>query len=155
MSAFIERQKLEIKRARELHGNVNSAHEGYAVILEELDEFWEEVRKKIPDKDKMIAELVQIAAMCQKTAEDVCFTDAQKKFKLPPPFPQITYENHRGNLETVPIYEFHSTGVAPSWEDAKKMEGCALGTIGFFRNPDGVLTKASRFNYYLEKEKEQ
>jgi len=72
MSAFIERQKLEIKRARELHGNVNSAHEGYAVILEELDEFWEEVRKKIPDKDKMIAELVQIAAMCQKTAEDVC-----------------------------------------------------------------------------------
>ena len=31
----------ELARAQELHEPFNSAHEGYAVILEELDELWE------------------------------------------------------------------------------------------------------------------
>jgi hypothetical protein len=43
------------------------------VILEELDEFWEEVRKKRSQRDplRMLGELVQIAAMAQRCAEDV------------------------------------------------------------------------------------
>lgn len=63
----------EIARARFKHKSINSAHEGYAVILEEIDEFWEEVKKKREHRDKknMYKELVQIAAMAQRTAEDV------------------------------------------------------------------------------------
>jgi hypothetical protein len=63
----------EIKCARSKHKPINSAHEGYAVILEEVEEFWEEVMKKRKDRsaDKMRAELVQIAAMAQRTYEDV------------------------------------------------------------------------------------
>ena len=73
MNAFQLHVDCEIKRARKKHAPLNSAHEGYAVILEELDEFWEEVRKKREARNKqaMYNELVQIAAMAQRTAEDV------------------------------------------------------------------------------------
>jgi hypothetical protein len=63
--------KDEIQKARINHANLNSAHEGYAVILEELDEFWEEVKMRNQNKTAMVSELVQVAAMCQRLAEDV------------------------------------------------------------------------------------
>lgn len=61
----------ELARARAKHGAVHGLHEGYAVLLEEVDEFWDEVKKKTPDKANAYLELVQIAAMAQKIAEDV------------------------------------------------------------------------------------
>lgn len=64
----------ELTSAREKHpGKQNSFHEGYAVLLEEVDEFKEEVWKKQSKRDpaKMLAELVQVAAMAQRTAEDL------------------------------------------------------------------------------------
>ena len=41
------------------NGSFNSAHEGYAVILEELDELWEEVKKKrsLRSYEKMFKEV--------------------------------------------------------------------------------------------------
>ena len=70
---FPQRVVAELANARAIHPDLASAHEGYAVILEELDEFWEEVRKRKKERDKtrMYEELVQIAAMAQRTAEDV------------------------------------------------------------------------------------
>jgi hypothetical protein len=63
----------ELKRAMKLHPPMNSAHEAYAVILEELDEFWEEVRKKTEarDKSRIRQELIQIAAMACRTIIDL------------------------------------------------------------------------------------
>lgn len=63
----------ELKRARDGHAKQHSLHEGFAVLLEEVDEFWDEVKKKSKNRDlqKTLAELVQIAAMAQRTAEDV------------------------------------------------------------------------------------
>lgn len=51
----------------------NSAHEGFAILKEEVDELWDEVRKnqKVRDPADMLKELVQIAAMAQRMAEDV------------------------------------------------------------------------------------
>jgi hypothetical protein len=71
--AFLDAVRIELKSAREKNAPLNSAHEGYSVILEELDEFWEEVRKKRSQRDplRMLGELVQIAAMAQRCAEDV------------------------------------------------------------------------------------
>lgn len=62
----------ELARARSAIPPINSFHEGYGVIYEELCEFFDEVRKKRRDRDpaKLLAELVQVAAMCQRTAED-------------------------------------------------------------------------------------
>lgn len=39
----------------------NSAHEGYAVVLEELDEVWDEV--KANDVERAIEEMIQVGAM--------------------------------------------------------------------------------------------
>jgi len=63
----------ELKRARKMHGPVNSIHEGYAVILEELDEVWDEVKKKTKERnlEHLFKELIQVSAMAQKMAEDV------------------------------------------------------------------------------------
>jgi NTP pyrophosphatase (non-canonical NTP hydrolase) len=81
MTKFNELVKLELKRARKMHGPVNSIHEGYSVILEELDEVWEEVKKKTKerDMDNLFKELIQVAAMAQKMAEDVVIPKLNKK----------------------------------------------------------------------------
>jgi hypothetical protein len=50
----------EAIKARKTHGPMAGAHEAYAIILEELDEFWDSVRADRPDPE----ELVQVAAMC-------------------------------------------------------------------------------------------
>lgn len=51
----------------------NSAHEAYAVILEELDEFWELVRQKRRDRkpEEIKKELVQIGAMVIKALQSI------------------------------------------------------------------------------------
>ena len=41
----------------------NSAHEGYAVILEELDELWDEIKRKDRSEPNMRGEALQVAAM--------------------------------------------------------------------------------------------
>jgi hypothetical protein len=55
----------EFDRATTKHKKFNSAHEGYAVILEEVDELWEEVKKQYEKRDgvKMRQEAIQVATM--------------------------------------------------------------------------------------------
>jgi len=63
----------ELRAAREQHPNpFHSAHEGFAVLQEEVDELWEVVRKKGCTKQRMREEAVQIAAMALRFIEDVC-----------------------------------------------------------------------------------
>ena len=58
----------ELERALKLHGEFRSLHEGYAVLLEEVDELWDEIKKKrsIRDNQKMNQEALQVAAMAVK-----------------------------------------------------------------------------------------
>lgn len=51
----------EAKRARGKFAPFNSSHEGYAVILEELDEMWDEI--KANDIPRSVEEAVQVGAM--------------------------------------------------------------------------------------------
>lgn len=63
----------EVRRAREIHPQrIFNVMEGSGIIREEFEEFWEEVRRKHSERNKkaMLEELVQIAAMCARTAED-------------------------------------------------------------------------------------
>jgi glutamyl-tRNA reductase len=73
MRNFDEDVSEEVIRARRLHAPLNSAHEAYAVILEELDEFWDECRKKREHRNhhQMYRELVQVAAMATRAATDL------------------------------------------------------------------------------------
>ena len=70
---FLTEVRSEVRRAETIHKPINSLHEGYAVILDELDEFWEEVRKKADQRDPMAVreELIQTAAMCVRTSVNV------------------------------------------------------------------------------------
>lgn len=63
----------ELRRARNGHKPINSLHEGFAVLYEEVDELWDEVRKKPDDRNRgqVLAELIQIAAMARRIAEDL------------------------------------------------------------------------------------
>lgn len=63
----------ELQRARLFHKPLNSAHEAYSVILEEIDEFWDEVKKKRSERNhcNMRKELVQIAAMAVRALSDL------------------------------------------------------------------------------------
>ncbi len=51
----------------------NSAHEGYAVILEELDELWDEIKKKqsVRDHNRMRKEAIQAGAMAIRFVHDI------------------------------------------------------------------------------------
>ena len=66
----------EFYRAADLHKPFNSAHEGYAILLEEVDELWDEVKKnphKSPERlANMRTEAIQVAAMAMQFLKDVC-----------------------------------------------------------------------------------
>ena len=69
---------VEVHESRDKHGDFTGAHEGYAVILEEVDELWTEVKKKERDFDKMKKECIQIAAMAIKFYEDICESENRR-----------------------------------------------------------------------------
>lgn len=54
------------------YGWLNSAHEGYAVIKEEFDELWEEIKKKDRDDEKMMTEAVHTGAMILRFLIELC-----------------------------------------------------------------------------------
>lgn len=62
----------ELERATALHGPMNSAHEGYAVLQEEVDELWEEVKTNPRNDVAMRKEAVQVAAMAIRFLMDCC-----------------------------------------------------------------------------------
>lgn len=80
MSNFPNLQRQELRRAQSKHPPLKSAHEGYAVILEELDEVWAHVKTKQPDYRAMRRELIQVAAMAQRMAEEICDREINKPF---------------------------------------------------------------------------
>ncbi len=72
-SKFPDDVRDELAIARAKYRPMASAHEGWAVIREEVDELWDDVKKK-PSKrnaEDMYSELVQVAAMAQRMAEDI------------------------------------------------------------------------------------
>ena len=61
----------ELSFATSKFGKFNSTHEGYAVILEELDELWENIKFN-GTKDELKKEAVQVAAMGLRFLMDCC-----------------------------------------------------------------------------------
>ena len=59
--SVIEEIVAEYSRACGMHPAMNSAHEGFAVLQEEVDELWHEVKHGTPAQAR--AEAIQVAAM--------------------------------------------------------------------------------------------
>jgi NTP pyrophosphatase (non-canonical NTP hydrolase) len=62
----------EFNRASSLYPRFNTAHEGYAVLLEEVEELWDEIKKspKKRDLNKIREEAIQVAAMALRFLHD-------------------------------------------------------------------------------------
>lgn len=62
--AALLRVRAEIERAIRKYPPMHSPHEAYAVILEEVDELWDEVKKKSSGRTpEAMTEAMQVAAM--------------------------------------------------------------------------------------------
>lgn len=63
----------ELSKASASYAPMANIEHAYTTILEEVQELFDEIRRKPKDRDwpKICAELVQIAAMAQRTAEDL------------------------------------------------------------------------------------
>jgi hypothetical protein len=72
--------EMELMKARECHPDMNSTHEGYAKILEVLDELWEDIKisprkldieGQMQLRKRMRQETIQVAAMAIRFVTDV------------------------------------------------------------------------------------
>jgi NTP pyrophosphatase (non-canonical NTP hydrolase) len=71
----------ELDHAYAKHGREPwGRHEFYAILLEEVDELWDAIKQDRP-QDEVLAELVQVAAMCFRYAE----TGDRYRTNEPPP----------------------------------------------------------------------
>ena len=61
----------EYWRAKEKFGGFASAHEGYAVLLEEVDELWDEIKAN-GSNDNLKKEAIQVAAMGLRFLVECC-----------------------------------------------------------------------------------
>lgn len=70
----------ELRRAQ-VWPAMNSAHEGYAVLAEEVDELWDHVKVKQGQRNlsEMTYEAVQVAAMALRFIIDVCHPAVAKR----------------------------------------------------------------------------
>lgn len=64
----------EFYRASDLYPDLHSNHEGYAVIKEEVDELWDEIKKSKDTKgnERIRHELIQIGAMAVRYLDNLC-----------------------------------------------------------------------------------
>lgn len=68
----IRRVENELGIAFHTFGQFNTFHEGYAVLLEEVEELWEEIKKHDPKNiPKIQKEAVQVAAMAIRILVDL------------------------------------------------------------------------------------
>ena len=63
IDGFLTQVETEYLKARAKFGDFKSPHEGYAVILEELDELWELIKTNQGRSQKTREECIQISAM--------------------------------------------------------------------------------------------
>jgi NTP pyrophosphatase (non-canonical NTP hydrolase) len=74
LDAVLLKIKQEVASAEAKWPAMNSAHEAYAVLLEEVGELWDHVKtnQKRRDVDAMRTEAIQVAAMAVRFVRDVC-----------------------------------------------------------------------------------
>ena len=62
----------ELEMACEHFKSFRNSHEGYAVILEELDELWDAIKDKKCSLEDQRKEAIQVAAMAMRFIFDLC-----------------------------------------------------------------------------------
>ena len=70
LHAVFDEVETEFFRATTMYGTFNSAHEGYAVLKEEVDELWDDIKNNAPLTNQR-KEAIQVAAMAIRYILDV------------------------------------------------------------------------------------
>lgn len=73
--------RYELENAVQNHRIFASPHEGYAIIKEELDELWAEIKKREPNLDRLRKEAIQVATMGLCFVLDLCPPDVTEEVK--------------------------------------------------------------------------
>ena len=76
LEIIIEQVKAEFEKATIKFDSFNNAHEGYAVLLEEVDELWENVKlnQSIEGRPyEIYKEAKQVAAIAIRIIYDCCY----------------------------------------------------------------------------------
>ena len=63
MDKILDEIQAEYEKARKKFPPMHSFHEGYAILQEELDEAWDEIKRKNVDPKLLRIEMTQVAAM--------------------------------------------------------------------------------------------
>jgi len=77
----LDQIKVEVLTAKSKWPTFNSAHEGYAILLEEVHELWDHVKTHQKNRNlaAMRMEAVQVAAMALRFATEVCDEERGRK----------------------------------------------------------------------------
>ena len=81
-TVIIDEVKTELLKATVKFEAFHNAHEGYAVLLEEVDELWDNVKlnQKNPERQTLLKkEGVQVAAMALRFLYDCCKDQFEKE----------------------------------------------------------------------------
>lgn len=70
IARILKEVHVEVHKAQKKHRPMNGPHEAYAVILEELDEYWDEVKADRGKQKSARDELIQVAAMAVRALHD-------------------------------------------------------------------------------------
>lgn len=70
---ILEMIETELARADRIYEPFISVHEGYAILLEEIDELWDEIKKSKGRlaSEKMVEESIQVAVVAVKFIRDL------------------------------------------------------------------------------------
>ena len=69
----------QIEKCYDKYGSYTSSHEAMGVLFEEIDELWEEVKKKQIDTEKIGNEIIDCIVVLQKMYQDVVIKECDKK----------------------------------------------------------------------------
>lgn len=75
MDKILDAIKREAVQAAKIWAPFSSLHEAYAVLLEEVEELWDEVKRSQKDPDRIPyvkKEAIQVAAMAMRMIYDCC-----------------------------------------------------------------------------------
>ncbi len=80
LAIFLDDVQREVIKAANKYPPFNSAHEGYAVLLEEVDELWAEVKRKQGERnpEALIDEAIHVAAMAARFVVEIAISNPQK-----------------------------------------------------------------------------
>lgn len=132
------------------HGPYNSFHESFAVLKEEIDELWDEIKAKDQDTPAIYLEAIQCAAVSLRIAAAAQRMMSQRTPDLPSPETKMTIQSNieRAAATAHEANRLYCISIGdnshPHWEEAPdwQKKSAIIGAEMVFANP-GITPEES------------